>query len=99
MTTYPLGNLIAVWIALEDISLENGPLFYFPGSHQLPYVLNPQFENGSTTFRIEDNAYANYEKQIGQVIQKNKLEQKTFFAKKGDAFVWHANLLHGGAPL
>src|ERR1700676_4363117 len=38
MTTYPLGYLAAAWIALEDISLESGPLVYYPGSHRLPYV-------------------------------------------------------------
>ncbi|MFC6997398.1 phytanoyl-CoA dioxygenase family protein [Rufibacter roseus] len=99
MTTYPLGNLIAVWIALEDITSDNGPLFYYPGSHKLPYVLNPQFDNGGSFFRIGDDAYPSYEKKIGQVIEENQLEQKIFYAKKGDAFVWHANLLHGGCPI
>ncbi|MGV3538809.1 MAG: phytanoyl-CoA dioxygenase family protein [Rufibacter sp.] len=99
MTTYPLGYLIAVWIALEDITPENGPLFYYPGSHKLPYVLNPQFDNGGTTFRIGDNAYQNYEQKIASVIEENALEKQTFFARKGDAFVWHANLLHGGCPI
>jgi hypothetical protein len=29
MTTFPLGGLLGVWIALEDIEIENGPLHYF----------------------------------------------------------------------
>jgi len=27
------------------------------------------------------------------------LEKRIFKARKGDAFVWHAHLLHGGAPI
>jgi ectoine hydroxylase-related dioxygenase (phytanoyl-CoA dioxygenase family) len=27
------------------------------------------------------------------------LQQEKFMAKKGDVFVWHANLLHGGSPI
>ena len=48
MTTYPLGYLIAVWIALEDTNMGNGPLFYFPGSHRLPFLLNNDFNEGET---------------------------------------------------
>ncbi|WP_192821894.1 phytanoyl-CoA dioxygenase family protein [Rufibacter sp. LB8] len=99
MTTYPLGYLVAVWIALEDITPQNGPLFYYPGSHQLPYVLNPNFDHGGTAHRIGDNAYAGYEKRVQEVVNENNLEQQIFYAKKGDVFVWHANLLHGGLPI
>ncbi|WP_207435304.1 phytanoyl-CoA dioxygenase family protein [Sabulibacter ruber] len=99
MTTYPLGYLVAAWIALEDITPENGPLFYYPGSHKLPYVLNPDFNSGSSALRIGDHAYPNYEKRISEIIQEKQLEQEIFYARKGDVFVWHANLLHGGCPI
>src|SRR5262249_17904426 len=32
----PSGYLCGVWVALEDIDLDNGPLIYYPGSHRLP---------------------------------------------------------------
>jgi ectoine hydroxylase len=99
MTTYPLGYLIAVWIALEDVNEENGPLFYYPGSHKLPYLLNEDYDHGGNFFRIGDKAYKKYEDKIESVIQKEKLEKIPFYAKKGDAFIWHANLLHGGSPI
>ena len=41
MTTYPLGYLAAAWIAFEDIGTDSGPLEVYPGSHRLPYVVQP----------------------------------------------------------
>ncbi len=99
MTTYPLGYLIAVWIALEDMTPENGPLFYYPGSHRLPYLLNGDFNQGETRFRLGKKDYADYEDTLAAVIEKNRLEKKTFLAKKGDVLIWHANLIHGGSPV
>ncbi len=32
----PRRFMCGVWIALEDIDGDNGPLFYYPGSHRLP---------------------------------------------------------------
>ena len=28
--------MCGVWVALEDITEDNGPLHYYPGSHRLP---------------------------------------------------------------
>ena len=99
MTTYPLGYLIAGWLALEDTSRENGPLCYFPGSHRLPYLLTPDFNEGQTKFTLGKKDYQDYENMIDDEIRENRLEKKDFYAKKGDLFIWHANLLHGGEPI
>ena len=32
----PPKFMCGVWIALEDMDTENGPLVYYPGSHKLP---------------------------------------------------------------
>jgi hypothetical protein len=34
----PAGYMCGVWVALEDIDLDNGPVEYYPGSHKLPEV-------------------------------------------------------------
>ncbi|HLY72164.1 MAG TPA: phytanoyl-CoA dioxygenase family protein [Puia sp.] len=99
MTTYPLGYLIAVWIALEDTNLENGPLFYYPGSHRLPFLLNNDFNEGDTAITIGKKDYPDYEDAIEKLIITNNLEKRVFLAKKGDVFIWHANLVHGGSPV
>ncbi|MDB5193249.1 MAG: phytanoyl-CoA dioxygenase [Segetibacter sp.] len=62
MTTYPLGYLIAVWIALEDTNDNNGPLFYYPGSHKLTYLLNNDFNETSNLLKLGKKDYTDYEK-------------------------------------
>ena len=34
----PTGFMCGVWVALEDMTLDNGALRYYPGSHRLPVV-------------------------------------------------------------
>jgi ectoine hydroxylase len=99
MTTYPLGYLIAVWIALEDTNNDNGPLFYYPGSHRLPYMLNEDFNEGSTGLRLGRKDYTDYEDRIETLIREKHLAKEVFLARKGDVLIWHANLIHGGMPV
>lgn len=99
MTTYPIGRLIGAWIALEDISKDAGPLRYYPGSHKLAYVLNDSIDNLGNLWKIGNNGEEGYFEKIEDVIASNNLEVKYHLAKKGDLFLWHANLLHGGSKI
>lgn len=92
--TIPTGYMVGVWIALEDIDLENGPLIYYPGSHKMPEYVMQDFD-----LEPGENNYPQYEQAIRNLIEKNKLVPEYGIAKKGEAIIWHANLLHGGAPL
>jgi len=96
LSTYPYGYLLAVWIALEDIDADNGPLYYYPGSHRLPYVMNRDFNHGGTRWLLGKEYKDRYAKKIASVLAEHQFEKKLFTAKKGDVLIWHANLLHGG---
>jgi ectoine hydroxylase-related dioxygenase (phytanoyl-CoA dioxygenase family) len=98
MTTFPLGKLFGVWVALEDVDLDNGPLHYYPGSHHLPYYLNKDYYNEGTFFTLGNKGYAAYEKMIAEKIESHQLQKQIFTAKAGDVLIWHANLFHGGEP-
>ncbi|GAB3334485.1 hypothetical protein GCM10027511_43490 [Hymenobacter humi] len=98
MSTFPLGGLAAAWVALEDITPDNGPLHYYPGSHQLPYYLNADYANEGTSWLNGDKEYTQYEATIARKIAETGLEKQIFLARKGDVFIWHANLMHGGEP-
>ena len=89
----PSGYMVGVWVALEDIDASSGPLIYYPGSHLLP-------EYSMQDFNLEPghDHYPKYEEQIQRIIRENKLSPEYGLVKKGEAIIWHANLLHGGAP-
>jgi ectoine hydroxylase-related dioxygenase (phytanoyl-CoA dioxygenase family) len=98
MTTFPQGGLLGVWIALEDIDLDNGPLHYYPESHLLPYYMNKDYGNEGNNWLIGDKPYTAYEKMIEQKVSEKGIQKQIYTAKKGDLLIWHANLLHGGEP-
>lgn len=99
MTTFPKGNLIAIWVALEDIAEDSGPLHYYPGSHILPYIMNRDYGNVGTKHKLGSKTYADYTNRIEEEIRENDLKKEVFLARKGDVLIWHANLLHGGEPV
>ena len=100
MTTYPLGYLVASWLAFEDISPDSGPLDYYPGSHKLPYLLSA--EAGIAQREFKEKGYGiyheRYEPMIEEACRSAGLKREVFLAKKGDILFWHANLVHGGTP-
>ena len=98
MSTFPLGGMAAAWVALEDITPGNGPLHYYPGSHRLPYYLNADYGNEGTSWLTGNQEYTAYEATIAQKIAEAGIQKQLFFARKGDVFLWHANLMHGGEP-
>ncbi|PWN65995.1 phytanoyl-CoA dioxygenase family protein [Chryseobacterium oncorhynchi] len=98
MTTYPLGGLLGVWIALEDVDENNGALHYIPGSHKLPYFLNSDYDNEGNALRIGKKSYKAYEEFLENKVKEMGLKKEIFKAKKGDLLIWHANILHGGEP-
>ncbi len=99
MTTEPLGYLVAVWIALEDIHSNSGELFYYPGSHKLNYILSENYNTGNNNLIIGGHNYDNYERRIGKLIAEHGLQPVYFHPQKGDILIWHANLLHGGSTI
>ncbi len=99
MTTYPLGYITAAWIAFEDIHPGCGPLVYYPGSHKLPYLFSKDVDITENDFKREGytSYHDRYEPRIMELIETHKIEPHYFHARKGDALIWHANLLHGGS--
>lgn len=95
VTTKPPPNLLASWIALEDITLDRGPLMYARGSHRMPW-----FEFGddsvSLTPAVSEDRRQAWRSYRDDMIEKMNYEVQTFTCKSGDVFLWHAGLLHGG---
>jgi ectoine hydroxylase len=99
MTTEPLGYLIAIWIALEDVTPGSGPVYYYPGSHRLPYVLSEHLDVAKNPLLLDPSKEDRYSRKIAEVAREVGIEPVEFLAKKGDLLVWHANLIHGGRAI
>jgi hypothetical protein len=94
----PPGFMCGVWIALEDVDEDNGPLEYYPGSHRLP-----RFDHLSLGITASEQQgyerYGAYEELVQAVVRALKLERRVLRIPRGQALVWSANLLHGGSPI
>ncbi len=89
----PESFMCGVWVALEDIDEGNGPVVFYPGSHRLPFVTM-----ADAGLEASSDRYADYELFIEQLIAREGLTPCYGTMQKGQALVWAANLLHGGAP-
>ena len=93
--TEPMA-LAASWIALEDVREGAGALQFVPGSHRVPEVLN----NGVSKGHDGDmSAYYRVLQETLKHCDAAGLRTEYFMAKKGDVLIWHADLMHGGAPI
>jgi ectoine hydroxylase-related dioxygenase (phytanoyl-CoA dioxygenase family) len=94
MTPRTPHSLIAAWIALEDVHPDAGPLVYYPGSHRIPLYT---FNDGTHHATREESA--DWYDYIDVQIRLRGLKERAFIARKGDVFIWHSDLVHGGRPI
>ncbi|HEY5110312.1 MAG TPA: phytanoyl-CoA dioxygenase family protein [Acidimicrobiales bacterium] len=94
MTPATPDKLVATWMALEDVHPDAGPLRYFPGSARIPTY---RFRDGSLHVDPEEmDAWSEY---MADEVDRRGLSEERFLAKRGDLFVWHAWVLHGGSAI
>ena len=85
LESFPIGNLTAAWIALEDIKDDAGRFFIIPKSHKRFIHLSKKEINSPTL----------YEKKIEQIIKKDKLKIVAPKLKKGSVLFWNSGTIHG----
>jgi hypothetical protein len=90
--TRPFNLFGGVWVALEDISPEAGPLFYYPGSHK---YFNSEAELAKLHAESQSSPDLMFEK-ILQKVSGEGITKENVIIEKGDAVIWHPGLLHGG---
>ena len=85
------NQMLATWLALDDVTDDNGPLLYVPGSHKLP---PHRFSNGRVDAITEEvpDAVALVQEKMAEL----GLKTEKFLAKRGDVLIWHSQLVHGG---
>jgi hypothetical protein len=95
-SSLPERFMCGVWLAMEDIGSDAGPLFYYPGSHRWPIMTNALIGRrgyGSDLASAQDP----YGPAWTALCEAHGAQQETFLGYKGQALIWCANLLHGGS--
>jgi len=88
-------QFVGCWVALEDIAEGSGELHYYEGSHRIPEFL--WFgRSRSRPPGYEDDA--EFLAWVDERSREAGCKKVVFRPKKGDALIWHADLVHGGSP-
>lgn len=97
-SSLPERFMCGVWIALEDVEEGAGPLVYHPGSHKLPIMT---MRDAGVNSGVPD--HGDYDRlfvpRFAERIAQSGLPARHALIKKGWAFVWAANLAHGGSAI
>jgi hypothetical protein len=96
-SSLPSRYMCGVWVALEDVTMDNGPLFYYPGSHRMPEYNFSQIKESADPTSYDN--YTEYEDFIEALMNVSAYKKEIFLAKKGDALIWSSNIIHGGMPV
>lgn len=92
----PARYMCGVWVALEETTAYNGPLFYYPRSHQ-----QEEYNYFDIGIKAEKNyaEYDKYEAFIEEFMEAKGYQRQEIHLQKGDALIWSSNLVHGGMPI
>ena len=97
VVTTPIENLCAVWIALEDIVQESGPLSFLSGSHRIPWK---PLSTGDVIFHAPGITAEDKNSHIVAMnaeVKARGLTVSHFTTGRARALLWHAGLIHGGS--
>lgn len=89
LDTLPGGNLIAVWIALEDIDEKAGRFYVIPKSTDVDLPKDTQ-------------NFLSHREWLGKMkyyIEANQDKIEAPPLNKGDAILWNSKLVHGALPI
>ena len=90
-------NIIACWIALEDVKEGSGELMYIPESHN---KMKFRYGNGRMHFNREKDSDMLHHHHLHVLKEMSKeFPLVHYFPKKGDILFWHAGLVHGGSEI
>jgi len=98
VVTPPL-EMVAAWIALEDVQPGSGELVYYPGSQRIPEFL---FRGGTRNWNRERDRLGGqlrYQDWLLAELEARRFPRRLFRPRQGDVLFWSADLAHGGSPI
>ena len=93
----PAGFMCGVWVPLEDIHPDSGPLLYVPGTHRFPYL--QAADVGVAQRKDYTPTQEIFEPYWKSLVASGEYQVESFTPQLGQALIWSANLIHGGSPV
>lgn len=102
--TVPENFFFGMWVALEDIDMDNGPLMIHPGGHRIPFVDPSEttarfYEDPNQAPAISADLWNDYQGRVIAGCRAQGLETKYLTVNAGDTVLWHPWAPHGGAEI
>jgi len=100
--TRPEYSYFGMWVPMEDIDADNGPLKYFRGGHLLPdqnrMAIASQFYHRLADIADGDERlWLAYQDDVSKACGRMGLQELEAHVEAGDTVIWHPQLPHGGA--
>ena len=92
-------QLAAIWVALEDVTPGSGELVYYAGSHRWEGFLFSGCFKHYDEERDGPEQLQQWQQWLQHEAERRRSELTPFLPRKGDVFIWHAGLAHGGAKV
>ena len=89
---------MSAWVALQEVSAQNGSICIQVGSHQKPLM-------HKRDFRADDDGNKgcwhswNQDDAFDALFEQNDLPEIAIEAQKGDVVFFHGGLIHRGGPI
>jgi uncharacterized protein YndB with AHSA1/START domain len=87
-------EFVGCWVALEDIVPGSGELQYYVGSHRIPEYLWLGRARAKPYGFDDDREFLRW---VCVESERAGCPLTRFHPKRGDALIWHADLVHGGS--
>jgi hypothetical protein len=103
-SSLPEQFMSGVWVALEDVDMANGPVYYYPETQKLR--MSTYQDAWAAGYMAEDcigqgtanGCFTRFAKYLEEQVLVN-LTKSYATMKKGQALIWAANIVHGGSPV
>lgn len=101
--TWPASHFAGVWTALEDVSADAGPLFYYKGAHRMQVAHPREFmrraDERIANAELHERLFMALDLYNGAVIRQSQEfgEPVTLPLNQGDVVIWHPEMPHGGS--
>jgi hypothetical protein len=102
--TRPEYRYFGMWVALEDVDDDNGPLMVAPGGHRLEdpdraALAKAFLPPDAATPQFSEPLWNAYQQAVADACDQAGLPRQNVRLAKGDTIVWHPQLPHGGRAI